>query len=777
MPLQIFDAAPGRELREERIAGDLTIVGGGLAGTCTAIAAARQGLKVTLIQDRPVLGGNCSSEVRLWVLGATSHMNNNNRFAREGGVVDEILTENLWRNREGNPLIVDTILLEKVAEEPNIRLLLNTSVFEATKDKADPDRIAGVRAFCSQNGTMYCVQSPLFVDASGDGVLGFLAGAAFRIGAEPTEEFGESLAPSEEYGHLLGHSIYFYSKDVGRPIDFVAPSYAKKDVATLERWKRYNLNVQGCRLWWIEYGGRLDTVHQTEEIKWELWRVVYGLWDHVKNSGEFPEAANHTLEWVGTIPGKRESRRFEGEYMLTQNDLATTRRFDDAVAFGGWAIDLHPADGVYSDKPGCSQFHVRGVYQIPYRCLYSRNVANLFLAGRLISASHVAFGSTRVMGTSAHAGQAVAHAAALCLRHDVEPQDVPTNELQTSLLRDAQHIPHVPLRDDDDLVQQATLDASSTLTLDALPPSEAEDRRDLSRPFGLLLHLPAGRVPTMTLQLQGDGEATAELRTSERSGLHDARRVLASGTISPKNGRIDFGVTLAKPASVVLVLTGTEALRVRTTAHRLTGFVPIGDRFEPAAEAEAKHPGLADVPLFPPLRRPHRGPAIAFDPPLNHFGTANLTNGLFRPGDGTNAWLASPADATPTLICRWPKPQTIGRIDLHFDTDFDHALESVLLGHPERVAPTCVQNFRLVGIDANGHETLLIERDANRQSHVVVPTNGTYQALRLTLHHPSPQVPAALFAIRCYANQNAGPLPGRGFAVGAMSAPPARSDP
>ncbi len=222
--MQIEPAVDHRQLKTIESQSDLVVVGGGLAGVCCAITAARAGIAVTLIQDRPVLGGNSSSEVRLWVLGATSHMGNNNRWAREGGVNDEILVENMYRNREGNSLIFDTILLEKVVKEPNITLLLNTAVYEV--EKADADTIAGVTAFCSQNSTRYVVRAPLFCDASGDGVVGFLAGAAFRMGAESQAEFGEKFAPDEAYGELLGHSIYFYSKDVGTPVRFVPPSFA-----------------------------------------------------------------------------------------------------------------------------------------------------------------------------------------------------------------------------------------------------------------------------------------------------------------------------------------------------------------------------------------------------------------------------------------------------------------------------------------------------------------------------------------------------------------------
>ncbi|MEJ7829520.1 MAG: FAD-dependent oxidoreductase, partial [Segetibacter sp.] len=198
---------------------DLVVVGGGLAGVCCAITAARSGIQVVLVQDRPLLGGNSSSEVRLWILGATSHMGNNNRWAREGGVIDEILIENTYRNPEGNPIIFDTVLLDKVVSEPNITLLLNTAVYQV--DKKDEETITSVSAFCSQSQNEYKLVAPLFCDASGDGIVGFLAGAAFRMGAESKEEFGEKFAPSKEYGELLGHSLYFYSKDTGKPVKFV----------------------------------------------------------------------------------------------------------------------------------------------------------------------------------------------------------------------------------------------------------------------------------------------------------------------------------------------------------------------------------------------------------------------------------------------------------------------------------------------------------------------------------------------------------------------------
>ncbi len=473
-----------RSLRKINIKTDFAIVGGGLSGVCGAITAARGGIKVTLIQDRPVLGGNASSEVRLWVLGATSHMGNNNRWAREGGVIDEILVENTYRNPEGNPIIFDALLLDKVISEPNITLLLNTSVYDI--EKSDGNTITSVSAFCSQNQTEYCMKAPLFCDASGDGIIAFLSGAAFRMGAESKEEFGEKFAPNKEYGELLGHSLYFYSKETSKPVKFVAPTFAIDVTKEIPKFRSFNAKDFGCRLWWIEYGGRLDTVFDTEIIKHELWKVVYGVWDYIKNSGNFPEAENLTLEWVGMIPGKRESRRFEGDYMMTQQDIIEQRRQPDAVAFGGWSVDLHPSDGVFSEigQSSCNQWHSKGIYEIPYRSLYSKNINNLFLAGRIISASHVAFASTRVMATSAYTGQAVAVAAILAIKNHVNPSEIfekgYISELQNELIKSGQYIPNVILKDELDVVQSAKLSASSELQLDGFTENGHLETLDVS---------------------------------------------------------------------------------------------------------------------------------------------------------------------------------------------------------------------------------------------------------------------------------------------------------
>jgi len=748
-----------RQLNTVELDADLVVTGGGLAGTCCAITAARQGLTVVLIQDRPVLGGNASSEVRLWALGATCHMGSNNRWAREGGVVNELMVENLWRNREGNALIFDTIMLEKVVEEPNITLLLNTAAFAVDKAADNPDRIAAVRAFCSQNSTLYIARAPLFADASGDGIVGFLSGAAFRMGAESKDEFDEGFAPTGEFGHLLGHSIYFYSKDIGRPVDFTPPSYALDNVpGRIPRFRRFNTKIDGCKLWWIEYGGRLDTVHETEAIKWELWKIVYGVWDYIKNSGTFPkeETQNLTLEWVGHIPGKRESRRFEGDHMLRQQDVTERRQHHDDVAFGGWSIDLHPADGVFSQIEGSHHLHARGVFNIPYRCLYSRNIENLFLAGRIISASHVAFGATRVMCTCAHGGQAVAVAAALCRRDGRLPRDLSSQDaaprLQQALLKTGQHIVGVPLRDGDDLARQATLRASSELQLSALP--DDGPALPVEKGIAQMLPLPAGDVPTFTLTVDAaqDTDLTLSVRTTSDARHHCPDVTLSTQTVKLAGGAgrqvsIRTDAKLERDGYVFVCVHGNEHVAVHGSERRASGLLSVCYR----NEQDYTDVGGEKFECWAPQRYPNgHNLAVQSSAAIASFAATNVTNGFQRPTNGANAWVASPDDTSPRLTLRWDQPRTIRRVELFFDCDWDHALETVQFGHRHRVTPLCVKHFRI----KTGDGDTLVEVEDNHDPRRVITFQKPVTTDNLSVEVPAmhgEHTPASVFELRCYA--------------------------
>lgn len=771
-----------RELKTGRLACDLAVIGGGLAGVCAAITAARAGIRVVLVQDRPVLGGNASSEVRLWILGATSHMGNNNRWAREGGVIDELLVENLHRNPEGNPLILDAIILEKVVNEPDITLLLNTAVHDL--EKSDPDTIKSVRAFCSQNSTVYEITAPLFVDASGDGVVGFLAGAAFRIGAEARSELGEAFAPEQASNELLGHTIYFCSKDAGRPVRFTPPAFALRDITKIPRWRDIKFNDSGCDFWWLEWGGNLDTVHDSEKIKWELWKIVYGVWNHIKNSGQFPDAATLTLEWVGTIPGKRESRRFEGDYMVRQQDVVEQRRHADAVSFGGWAIDLHPGDGVYSAQAGCQQWHSKGVYQIPYRTMYSRNITNLFLAGRIISASHIAFGSTRVMATCAHGGQAVGMAAAICTKRNLKPRDLLAAprmaELQRELLRIGQFIPGVALHDSNDLARLAKISSTSELKLSRLAPSG--ETQPLNDSWAMMIPVAPGAMPSVEflLDVAVPTALRAELRISSKPENHTPDVTLATLDIRLSasqrlNVPLLFKATIDAPRYAFVCLMKNDAVSVHLSDQRVTGVLAVCHNCNRAvAKSSTQTPppgsGIETFEFWTPKRRPAgKNFALRIEPPLDVFQAANLINGVARPTNRPNAWVADFAHEQPAIRLAWDKPQTIARIELCFDTDFDHPMESVLMGHPERIMPFCVRELVVAGgarvaVTARGNAAngqtgsdagrLLCEISENHQSRRVIRLDQpvTTDCLEIRLVAPSVNVPATLFEVRCFAS-------------------------
>ncbi|MBW7892236.1 MAG: FAD-dependent oxidoreductase [Chitinophagaceae bacterium] len=748
------------EVRDNRLVtidADFVITGGGMSGVCTAITAARKDSKVVLVQDRPVLGGNASSEVRLWILGATSHMGNNNRWAREGGVIDEILVENLYRNKEGNAIILDTILLEKVTNEPNITLLLNTCVYEVVKK--DARTIERVRAFCSQNSTAYELRASLFCDASGDGIVGFLSGAAFRIGAESKHEFSEMLAGEKAMAELLGHSIYFYSKRLSHPVKYVAPSYALKDITKIPKYRRFNQKEYGCWLWWIEYGGTKDTVHDTEEIKWELWRIVYGVWDYIKNSGNFEDVENLTLEWVGTIPGKRESRRFEGLYMLKQQDVTGQKEFEDAVAFGGWALDLHPADGIYSEQPSCTQWHSKGAYQIPLRCFISRDIDNLFFAGRIISATHVAFGSTRVMATCAHGGQAVGMAAALCKEHQILPAQLLEKELlhslQNALNKTGQGIMGIPFKHNNDLLTAAVVSCSSTLKLSEI--SFDGDWLPLTEPSAQLLPFEKGKAYQFVVRVKATAETEiiAELRVSINKANYTPDLVIERKEIPIRSGEQDiqlqFENEIPDNQYGFLIFQKNEDVSIQCSKQRFTGITTVyKGQNKAVSNFGLQNPpegiGIDRFEFWCPKRRPAgQNIAMKICPALELYQSRNLMNGYTRPYIGTNAWVADLNDPFPEIEIKWNDEKSINRVILFFDTDFDHPMESSLLGHKEDVIPFCVRNYTLL----DDKDNIIFKKSGNYQTINRIEFDHPVMAssVRIQCEHPSKNIPASLFEI------------------------------
>ncbi len=421
---------------------------------CAAIAAARHGVKVALMQDRPVLGGNASSEVRMWICGAHGEDN------RETGIIEEIELENRYRNPLRNYSLWDSVLYEKVRFEPNITLLLNCTCNSLTMDG---DRITSVKGWQLTTQTWHTVEASLFADCSGDSILAPLSGAAVRVGREARAEFDEDIEPEVGDKKTMGMSCLIQARETTRPQAFIAPTWAYV-YESCDDLPHRGHDILTTNFWWIELGGEQDSIYDTEMIRDELLKVAFGVWDHVKNrcAHNAHRVDNWVLDWVGFLPGKRESRRYEGDVIMTQNDVRAEGRFEDLVAYGGWTMDdHHPAGFDFPGEP--TIFHpAPSPFGIPYRALYSRSVANLFCAGRNISVTHAAMSATRVMATCALVGQAAGTAAALATREHALPRDVYEHqvaELQATLMDDDCYLPW-QTRTIPPLTQKAQLTAS-----------------------------------------------------------------------------------------------------------------------------------------------------------------------------------------------------------------------------------------------------------------------------------------------------------------------------
>jgi len=449
---------------------DVFIAGGGPAGVCAALAAARHGARVTLVQDRSRLGGNSSSEIKMHIVGADCH--GSRPGWREGGLIEELRLEDAVRNPQWSFEMWDLLLYDKLVSEPRLTLLLDTALCGVEMERG---LIRRALARCDKTEHLYRVGAKLFLDCTGDCRLALEAGAEMRRGRESKAEFGESLALEKADKKTLGSSILFTSKDYGRPMPFKPPAWARKIRKEMLRFRGVRPWEYGY--WWIEWGGQLDTIRDNEQIRFELLSIALGVWDYIKNSGEFPEAAAWAMDWIGMIPGKRESRRIVGDYMLTQHDVEGRRGEPaDAVAVGGWPLDDHPPEGFdrWKERPNRA-IRPKEPYSIPLGCLYSRNVGNLMMAGRNISASHVAFTSARVMATCAALGQAAGTAAAICARKGLLPRALRQDkallrQCQQTLLRDDQTIKGLRNEDSRDLARRAKVVASSSH-----PPSRPEN--------------------------------------------------------------------------------------------------------------------------------------------------------------------------------------------------------------------------------------------------------------------------------------------------------------
>lgn len=481
---------PSNKVRDIRsLSYDVVVVGGGMAGICAAISSAREGASTILIQERSVLGGNASSEIRMHVAGASCHWGK--KDADETGIIMELQLDNKHINYNHNYSLWDGVLWSKVMNQKNLDVYLNTSMYEVLSDGKD---IEHIECYQTTTETRLVVSGKVYIDATGNGTLGYYAGAEYRVGSEDKCAFREQDAKDHPTGDTMGNTLMFCARDTGNPVKFIKPDWAytfteddfkyryhgditvyhdANDVVVLDPNDSYEdhadelvekYDVQSG-YWWIELGGDYDDIiKEAEDIRYELYRTIYGVWDHIKNGGEHG-AENYELIWVGNQPGIRESRRLEGKYMLTEADVLSNRIFPDAIAYGGWPLDEHtPAGFKGKDNIPSIVRSFKGLYSIPLGCYCSKNIDNLMMVGRTIGASKLAMGSTRVMGTCAVGGEAAGLAAALAAKYNCVPEEISNkyiNELQQKLIKNDCYIPGVRNKDEFDYAKAATISAST----------------------------------------------------------------------------------------------------------------------------------------------------------------------------------------------------------------------------------------------------------------------------------------------------------------------------
>jgi len=685
---------------------DIAVVGGGLAGTFAAIAAARNGAKVVLVQERPVLGGNSSSEIRVHPVGASQH--GYHRDARETGLMEELFLEVRSRsyglrqvNGQHYPMW-DVILAEKAEAEPNLTLLLNTRVIGV---ETAPDtqagyetRVTSLLAFQQSTEVAVRVKPATVIDATGDGFIALQAGAPFRYGREARAEFNERWAPDEADDVVLGSTIMFAAKDVGRPAPFVPPAWAHRFPTEELLPFRPHEDIQSG-YWWLEWGGRLNTISDNETIRKELHAAVFGVWDHIKNHCTVPgvreRAATWALDWIGHIPGKRESRRFEGDYLLKESDLVQGLAAvpADVVAYGGWAIDLHAPDGVYSPDRPCTQPPLPDLYGIPLRSLSSRTVSNLYLAGRNISQTHVAHGSTRVMKTCAVIGEAAGTAAAFALREGVTPRELASCDdcvakVQQQLLRQGAYLPLVANEDPEDLAQlpsvraqatsQATLDLDPAAGWEAPGISTAESAglAQAVEQFPEGRELPLDRLTAQSVVVSGDriDTLTLPLINASSQPVDVAIRIRQAAHLrdfGPKEPNDDlWNGNVAVPPGTSPVEIDLDRLSVTPGAPVVIVAAPHPDVSwsrtwqEPPGSQAARWDD--DLGYW---RWEHGTLGFALDPLSMPFDPAQALSGVTRAEIGANVWISDPNQSLPqSWELHWPQSQLVDTVELTFDS-------------------------------------------------------------------------------------------------------------
>ena len=712
----------------------LAIIGGGPAGVCGALAAARRGIQTALITNRPMLGGNSSSEIRVWARGAVGA---GNIYSEEMGIWGELKLTNLYRNPDGNPIFWDEVLLDAVLAEPNIQLFLNTEISDVSLDGNRIREICG-----NQQGSekRICIEADVFLDATGDGTLGYLADVPYYMGNTYVASNKDCLPEKPE---LLGCSILFYTKRENHPIPFIAPNYAY-DMDKIAQMVNHGGRVisekmSGSDCWWFEFGGNLDTISQFQDITIELKKLVMGVWNYIKNSGQF-DAEQYTLEWVGTIPGKRDSRRMKTEYVLTERDIRTGAQFPDGAFYGGWYIDIHPSGGIHdTEEENCVQVPVN-VYQVPFRCLYNQKIPNLLFAGRNIGTEREAFASSRVMNTCALAGQAAGELAAQMIQRNKAPGDMSEeeiSELQLHLIRADMFIPGYFPEDNDDIARKAAVTASS---YHAGFCGMEEGSFSLSDGGFVMYPGAAGRTAILKVIAQADTQLSGDYYISPLPN-----RLCPGTSVAKKDWMLKAGANYLEldgavtDRFVVFEFESNKLVQVSLDREDRVGFL-CGSKNDPN----------------------YFTPRLSYQENRDFYAPQCVTQQPDRPWGKPNQWRAAQNDLQPWIQLRWNEIQKIRQIRLYLDPSLNEELPSSRAkfwqeSHhfvPRQSKPKhLIRNasIQIPDEDGNWETVAALRNNFQRQVCITLPEAVNTQVLRLAIEETWGDSPA-IYQIRVFSS-------------------------
>jgi hypothetical protein len=756
---------------------DVVVCGGGLAGVCAAIAAARGGAKTALVQDRPVLGGNSSSEVRVTPHGAAAF----HAYARETGILSELLIEERAVNHEAifengwTNSVWDMVIYDLVQRTENLTLHLNTAVQSVVVDGTN---LQSIECRVGNAEVDLSLTAKVFIDCTGDGFVAAEAGCEWRMGSEGRAEFNEPHAPAEANGNIMGNSIHFKTKDMGRPTPFKLPSWAieHQDGRYFYDQGRLPKEIRGG-YWWIEIGVPYDTIHEAETIRHELTRHTLGVWDWIKNKDPktMKLAENYALDWIGQVPGKRESRRVMGRYLMNEWDAIRCTVHPDEVAFGGWFIDIHTPGGLlaetsepasaegYSETSEYATRSYAGPYGVPLRMLVAKDIGNLMMAGRNVSATHCALATVRVMATTALMGQAAGTAAALAVEKNLSLEALCANDygtVQQRLLREGCFLPNVRNEDPLDKARSATVSATSEAFFQGLGPDSVGAHGGLSfwRDQAVPLREELLHRRGQWVALGGDALRSVSFCISNRSAKEQRVDVRAMRVSHIWDYAVNERMVIA--GDMLVVAPGEKQWIVWTLPPAIDlpaeGYV----RFDLLENenvfwhvAGAIEPGHVSAFEMAPgkMRRYSSGVTLALrvEPAQRSFSPANVTSGQTRPHRRTNLWRSDAAASLPqSLTLAWDEPQMISEVDLTFP---GHLLREYHAYAPFYRDPQCAKDYEVQAeIDGSWETVIQVTENYQRRRKHVLERPVTAQKLRVVITASNGDPSAALYEIRVY---------------------------